>query len=43
VLQARGRLSEREARDLIRDAQQEWEQGHYAYPFGIAYGRKPAG
>ena len=41
VLQARGRLTEAEVRDLIQEAQQEWEHGHMSYPFGIAYGQKP--
>jgi SAM-dependent methyltransferase len=41
VLQARGRLTEQEVRSLIQDAQQEWEHGRMAYPFGIAFGRKP--
>lgn len=41
VLQSRGRLTEQETRTLIQDAQQEWELGRLAYPFAIAYGRKP--
>jgi SAM-dependent methyltransferase len=41
VLQARGRLTEQEVRSLIQEAQQEWEHGRMAYPFGIAFGQKP--
>jgi len=41
VLQARGRLTDEEARVVIQDAQREWEDGRLVYSFGIAYARKP--
>jgi SAM-dependent methyltransferase len=41
VLQARGRLTGPEVRTLIEEAQQEWEHGRLAYPFGIAFAQKP--
>jgi hypothetical protein len=41
VLQARGRLTDDEARAVIQDAQQEWEHGRLVYSFGLAYARKP--
>ena len=41
VLQARGTLTADEARRLIQEAQEEWEHGRLAYPFAVAFGRKP--
>lgn len=41
VLQARGRLTADESRTLIQEAQEEWQHGQMAYPFAIAYGRRP--
>lgn len=41
VLQARGMLSAEDARDLIQQAQLEWEEGRMAYPVAIAVGQKP--
>jgi SAM-dependent methyltransferase len=42
VLQARGLLTEDEARLLIHEAYQEWEHGQLAWPFAIAYAQKPS-
>jgi SAM-dependent methyltransferase len=41
VLQSRGRLTKEESRNLIQEAQQEWEKGQMSYPFAIAYAQKP--
>jgi SAM-dependent methyltransferase len=42
VLQARGRLTDHEARALIHESQLEWEHGRMSWTVAIAYGRKPA-
>jgi SAM-dependent methyltransferase len=41
VLQAHGRLSAEEARNVIQEAQEEWEHGQMSYPFAIAFAQKP--
>src|SRR5207244_12982745 len=40
VLEARDRLSLEEGRELIQQAQQEWERGRMSWTFAIAYGQK---
>jgi ubiquinone/menaquinone biosynthesis C-methylase UbiE len=41
VLQARSSLTAEDAGDLIRRAQEEWEEGRMSWTFGIAFGQKP--
>ena len=41
VLQARSSLTAEEGRDLIRLAQEEWEQGRMSWTFAIAFAQKP--
>jgi SAM-dependent methyltransferase len=41
VLEARGVLSEEEARALLQAAIVEWENGSMAYPAVVAFGQKP--
>jgi ubiquinone/menaquinone biosynthesis C-methylase UbiE len=40
IYDARGLLSADDARDLIREAQAEWETGRMAYPVAVAFGQK---
>ena len=40
IYEARGLLSAAAARDLIREAQVEWETGRMAYPVAVAFGQK---
>jgi SAM-dependent methyltransferase len=41
MLQARSRISEREARELIEGAQAEWEEHRTTWTFAVVYGRRP--
>jgi SAM-dependent methyltransferase len=43
VLLARGQVSDEEARALLHDALDEWENGGLAYPAAVAFGQKPPG
>jgi SAM-dependent methyltransferase len=43
VIQARGMLTDEEARALLLEALVEWEDGSMAYPAAVAFGQKPPG